>query len=71
MNSEIQASETRKFDLIVSVEEDNIEMYVDSESYEPSVWEIQKVLMLMCLQIGNQLNEERDQNRPRQDDPKN
>lgn len=58
MNSEIRVSENLKYKIIIAVNKD-LKMDLEVEQGEdPSLLDIQKVLLYMCLQIGSQLNEE-------------
>jgi hypothetical protein len=59
---EVQESESLRYDIVLEVNGEDIQMQVMKAegSADPELLNIQKVLLLMCLQIGNQFNEERN-----------
>lgn len=73
MHSEtMQVSDSLNYSLIISVSGEDVQMHLDVEEGDaPDSLKIQEVLLMMCMQIRNELDEERDQNRLGQDDSKN
>ena len=59
MTSEMKASEDRKYSISIIVEGSDVSLDFSVERGITPYWvEIQRALLLMCLKIGSQLDEE-------------